>query len=196
MNKLLCAILDDSIPAIYLDHKSAGAKCVSTTTTIQRRGAICIIVNNPDEDSHCSDNNVDNIGENNSDDFDVGNVSDIECSATEIRVQVQPTKLQFWHNLMMVTRRQQRRKSKKKSRKKSKSNSKPYKCQTNYPKTSRKSNNKNGKFTNRFIDYFHHRNSRDIHQKKNFGKVSLVHFHTTIATKSTTIKQKKISTTS
>lgn len=137
--------------AIYLDYKSAGAKCLSTTT-IQRRGAICIIVNNPDEDSHCSDNNVDNDdGEHNSDDFGVGKVSN-ECSATNIRVQVQPTKLEFWHNLLMVAQRRQRRKSKKKTRKKSKANIKPYK--SNYSKTSRKSNSKNGKFTIRFIDYF------------------------------------------
>lgn len=167
LHAYLCVLLRFKT-AIYLDHKSAGAKCV-TTTTIQRRGAICIIVNNPDEDSHCSDNNVDNFGENNSDDF--GNVSDIECSATEIRVQVQPTKLQFWHNLraIMVTQRQQRRKSKKKSRKKSKSNSKPYKCQGNYPKTVRKSNSKNGKLIIRFIDFFHRRSSRDIHQNRREG---------------------------
>lgn len=187
-----------SILKFYLDKST---KCISTTT-VQRRGAICIIVNNPDEDNVYDDNDNDDENNNtndsdNSDDFDDGaskyskkKRSKVKKRHTEASTtndgsttnrcvsssstQVQATKLKCWHNLFMVTQKRKKKKSKKKFKAKSKS----YKCQNNYPKTSRKSNKRNGKITKKFIDYFR-RSSHDIHQKKKkLGKVSqFCHFY-------------------
>lgn len=67
------------------DHnKSSGAnvKCILTTT--QRRGAICIIVNNPDEDSHYSKTNaITSNGATEHCDIDIDDEDDVDDSDDE-----------------------------------------------------------------------------------------------------------------